>query len=127
MNYLKRTKPVYEDGFLLDKYTVDMLGVYEKEDKKTYIVDISRTEEKLLRTGFFNDFDGGPKFFPRFRMGENRFAMPVNAYKLKQYVASNSFRNASVKYPERKKALEELANSLSEDDNPLLMVVTMKK
>lgn len=126
LNYLKRTEPVYESGFLLDKYTVDLVGVYEKRIKETYIVEISRTEEKLLRTGLVNDIDGGPKFFPRFRMGDNKFAMPIQAFELKKYIASESFKNTPAKYPEKKKALEGLANSLSEDDNPVLMVVTMR-
>jgi hypothetical protein len=89
-------------------------------------VEISRTDEKLLITGLFNDIDGGPKFYPKFRMGEYRFVMSIDAYDLKRYVESDSFRDAHAKYPEKKKALKELVNSLKEDSNPVLMVVTMK-
>jgi len=124
--YLKRDVPVMDSNGMQNYYTTNILGVYDKYNRETYFVDITKTEEKLLRTGLFNDIDGGPKFYPRFRMGENRFAMPIQAYDLKAYVASESFRNATAKFPEKKKALEDLANSLSESDNPILMVVRMK-
>jgi hypothetical protein len=107
-------------------YTTKVLGVYDKNSKDLSVVVISRTDEKLLITGLFNDIDGGPKFYPKFRMGEDRFVMSIDAYDLKRYVESDSFREASALYPEKKRALEELANSLSESDNPVLMVVTMK-
>ena len=59
-------------------------------------------------------------------MGDDRIAMPIDAYELKRYIMSDSFRNASALHPEKKKALEELANSLSEEANPVLMVVRTK-
>jgi hypothetical protein len=59
-------------------------------------------------------------------MGENKFAMPIDAFELKRYIKSESFRDAHAKYPEKKRALEELVNSLKEDSNPVLMVVRMK-
>jgi hypothetical protein len=107
-------------------YTTKVLGVYDKNSKALSVVEISRTDEKLLITGLFNDIDGGPKFYPKFRMGEDRFVMSIDTYDLKRYVESDSFRDASALYPEKKRALEQLANSLSESDNPVLMVVTMK-
>ena len=126
LEYLKRPEPFFEEGVSLIYYATQILMVYDKLKRETYFVDITRTDEKLLRTGLFNDMDGGPKFYPRFRMGENRFAMPVQAYDLKRYVGSESFKNATAKLPEKKRALEELANRLSDDDNPVLMVVKMK-
>ena len=50
--------------------------------------------------------------------------MWINAAELKTHVASDDFKNNVPKYPEKKKKLEELANSLSESDNPVLMLVT---
>jgi hypothetical protein len=99
--YLKRQEPYHERGTDFDYYTTQILGIYDRTKRETYFVDITRTDEVLLCTSLFNDIDGGPKFFPRFRLGENKFAMPIDA-------------------------LEELANSLSESDNPVLMVVRMK-
>jgi hypothetical protein len=42
-------------------------------------------------------------------------------------VTGNEFKNSSTKYPEKNKELEKLANSLKETDNPLLMMVRLKK
>jgi hypothetical protein len=44
----------------------------------------------------------------------------------KAHIASNDFASSTPKYPDKKKALEDLADSLSENDNPVLMVVRMK-
>lgn len=43
------------------------------------------------------------------------------------YHPSNEFINPTSKYPEKKKELERLANSLSENDNPVLMLVKLKE
>ena len=51
----------------------------------------------------------------------------VDALQLKSHVASEAFKNSTPKYPEKKKKLEELAKSLKETDNPVLMVVRLKK
>jgi len=51
----------------------------------------------------------------------------VNPFQLKAYVASEKFKNSTPKYPEKKKALEQLANSLTENDNPVLMLVKLKQ
>ncbi len=48
-------------------------------------------------------------------------------YELKQYVESDAFKNSTPKYPEKKKQLEQLANSLNENDNPVLMLVKLKE
>ncbi len=47
-------------------------------------------------------------------------------YQLKMYMASQSFKNSTPKYPEKKKELEKLAASLDENDNPVLMLVKLK-
>lgn len=52
--------------------------------------------------------------------------MWIEAKQLKEHVASDDFKNNSPKYPEKKKELENIANSLSEFDNPVLMFVTFK-
>jgi hypothetical protein len=51
----------------------------------------------------------------------------IDPYKIRTYVASNEFKNSRFKYPEKKKELVKLANSLKETDNPVLMVVRLKK
>ena len=51
----------------------------------------------------------------------------VDAFQLKSYTLSEEFKNSLPKYPERKKEFEKFANSLKETDNPVLMMVRLKK
>jgi hypothetical protein len=77
--------------------------------------------------GIINDLDGGPNILPITIKDDNTVIGLVDALKLKTYVASESFRNSKPKYPEKKKELEKLANSIKETDNPVLMLVRLKK
>ncbi len=52
--------------------------------------------------------------------------MWAEATDLKYHIASDDFKNAVVKYPEKKQKLLELADNLAETDNPVLMVVKVK-
>jgi hypothetical protein len=51
----------------------------------------------------------------------------IDPYQLKIHISSNEFKNSAPKYPEKKKELQILANSLKETDNPVLMVVRLNK
>jgi len=48
-------------------------------------------------------------------------------YQIKAHVGTETFINSSPKYPEKKKELEKLANSLKETDNPVLVMVRLKR
>lgn len=78
-----------------------------------------------INHGLLNDWDGGANFFP-ISIKENYLIQIVNIYELKQHVASDAFINSSPKYPKKKKELIQLANSLDENDNPMLMIVKLK-
>jgi hypothetical protein len=77
--------------------------------------------------GIINDLDGGPNILPITIKDDNTVIGLVDALKLKTHVASESFRNSKPKYPEKKKELEILANRLKEIDNPVLVLVRLKK
>jgi hypothetical protein len=77
--------------------------------------------------GIINDLDGGPNILPITIKDDNTIIGWVDALKLKAHVASEAFKNSKPKYPEKKKELEKLANSLKETDNPLLMLARLKK
>jgi hypothetical protein len=53
--------------------------------------------------------------------------LAINSYQIKAHVASNEFKNSVPKFPENKKALEKLAESIKETDNPILIMVRLKK
>jgi hypothetical protein len=51
----------------------------------------------------------------------------INSYQIKTLVASDEFKNSTPEYPEKKKEFITLADSLKETDNPVLMLVRLKK
>lgn len=80
--------------------------------------------------GIFNDIDGGINFLPLIyneEENEEYLISVINAFEYKVHVTSDAFKNATPKYPEKKTELEKLANSLDENDNPVLMLVKLKE
>jgi hypothetical protein len=77
--------------------------------------------------GLVNDLDGGPDIWPRTIKDDNTILSWIDAPKLKAYVASETFKDSKPKYPDKKEELEKLAESLQETDNPVLMMVRLKK
>ena len=73
-----------------------------------------------------NDFDGGPNIWPKSIKDDNTIVSWIDAITLKKYVASDAFKNCNPKYPDKKKELEKLANSLQETDNPIIVLVKLK-
>ena len=78
-----------------------------------------------------DDLSGGPDFIQNFQdlsiinSGGKLFSL-VDAIALKKYIASEDFKKAKPSDAKKKKALETLANSLKDTDNPVLMMVTLK-
>lgn len=77
--------------------------------------------------GIINDLDGGPNILPRTVQDDNTIIALVEALQIKTHVASEAFKNSNPKYPEKKKELIKLANSLKGTDNPVLVLVKLKK
>ncbi len=88
-------------------------------DGKSFLID--------SKQGIINDIDGGPNIEFNTTKGNHTIISWTNALKLKSHVATEAFKNSTPKYPEKKKALEKLANSLNENDNPVLMLVKLKE
>ncbi len=99
----------------------------DKNSCKTYVSYFERNRD--VKSGIPNNFDGGMDFNPETYFtdnGDEYLAGYIQPYELKMYVDSDDFKNSTPKYPEKKKALEQLANSLDENDNPVLMLVKLK-
>ncbi len=77
--------------------------------------------------GIMNDLDGGPGIWPIAVSNDNTMIAWVEAQKLIAHVASEEFKNSRPLYPKKKKELEMLANNLKETDNPILVLVSLKK
>jgi hypothetical protein len=106
----------------------------DKKSKKSYLIDGRESNKANIGQkysgGIINDLDGGIMFQPENYIEENNQEYMIELlppHILKTYVASSEFRNSVPKYPEKKKELEKLAASLKETDNPVLVMVKMKK
>jgi hypothetical protein len=77
--------------------------------------------------GIINDLDGGPNIWPKTIKDNNIIISWIDALELKTHVSSEIFKNSAPKYPEKKKDIEKLANSIKETDNPVLILVRLNK
>jgi len=92
--------------------------LYDKKSDQTFQFD----GKELLK----DDISGGINIEPKFVCNGNIYSW-TDALKFKTYMSGDDFRNAEVKNPGRKAELEKLAESVKEDDNHLLIVITPKK
>jgi hypothetical protein len=76
--------------------------------------------------GLINDLDGGPNIWPRTVRDDSTIVSWIEAMKFKKYVTSDAFKNSNPKYPDKKKELEKLVNSIQENDNPIIMLIKVK-
>ena len=61
--------------------------------------------------GLINDIDGGPNIWPKTIKDDNTIVSWIEAFKFKEYIASDAFKNSIPKYPDKKKELEKLAKT----------------
>ncbi len=100
----------------------DNCFIQNKSNGTQYLID--------NEIGLVNDVDNGPNFKIQNTVivdGTEYMVSWINAFELKTYVASEEFKNSTPKYPEKKKGLEQMASSLDENDNPILMLVKLKE
>lgn len=105
-----------------------VLGIFDKRTKKLIFSEPTNTNNHLYTTGLYNNVDAGPRFLPVRQINDSVMVMKIKFEWLKEHVASDDFKNGIPKYPEKKKNLELLVDSLkmAEFDNPILMLVTFK-
>lgn len=77
--------------------------------------------------GMNDDLYGGPNFWPRTIKGDSIIISWVEAMKFREYIASDTFEKSNPKFPEKKGDLENLADSLKDTDNPVLVLVRVEK
>jgi hypothetical protein len=114
------------DLFEIQNYLICKI---RSESKVSFLV-FNKPENRIFnlrnKVNIVDDLTGGLNFEPKFYADGVLYSW-VDAFALKKYVESDSFRNSAVRNPEKKKALKTLADSLDETDNPVLIVVTPKK
>ena len=106
-------------------------------DKKTHETFQGYNEKRRghvnTEASIFNDLDGGlplksePVLFNYTDNCSEYMVAFIFPFELKAHVASDEFKTSTPKYPEKKKQLEQLAKSLDENDNPVLMLVKLKE
>ena len=91
----------------------DIYCLYNKKTK----------ELKLLKDDvLINDIDGGASFFPRKSINDNELIGWRSAEGLKKEILSKDYNEQKAKYGERFEKAYQLAKSLKDDDNPVLMI-----
>ena len=106
--------------------TTFALGIYHIRSGNLAFSEPTSTDNPLFTSGLYNDIDGGPRFFPTSMENDSTMGMWVDALDFKNHVASDDFKNNEVKFPEKKLELQELADSLTEFDNPILILARFK-
>lgn len=111
----------------LDKQTKTIY----KLDTGSFLATIANIPRNEDRVKFKDDLNGGPDFNQDIRFlnshcsGGKMFSL-VDAITLKNYVLSEDFKNAKIRNPKKKIELKNLADSINETDNAVLIVVTPK-
>jgi len=90
---------------------------YGYYNKHSYTIKIIGDE------GFQNDIDGGLPFFPKYIYNDSILVDYVNAYDLREHVLSSNAVEMRRLYGQRYDDLVKLANSLDDEDNPILVFV----
>ncbi len=98
----------------------DGIAMYNKITKKGVTI-----KNEPDRSGFINDMDGGPDFYPKYS-NDTLVYVNVAAIDLKEWLDSEEFENSKVLYPELKEKLIQINETLKEDDNHYLMIVKLK-
>lgn len=106
---------------------------FSNKDIKFFLIDKKNESGNLLineerkSTGFVDDWDGGIDFWPKGNVNDNKVFMPIDMVYFKKTLKENNEKNGSIKYPEKQSQLQKIIADSDITDNPILMVVTLKK
>lgn len=100
--------------------------LYNKKTKESHWVRYKNENRKGGNSKFFNDLDGGMPFWPQGKVSDNKIFMILYGYELKDYL-SKHVNNMKFKNNKTRESLLKLAENSKISDNPILMIVTLKK
>jgi hypothetical protein len=127
----EKVKHKYSDREYAFLTGLNETGEYFFFNHGSYFFMYDKIEEELYATankkrkGIENDIDGGLPFWPKYAQ-DNTLASYYDALELKENLTLEHFEQTFAKNPKQKEELEELVNSLRIDDNPVIMIVTLK-
>lgn len=103
---------------------------YSKNGKRLCFIGSTKNKWQVNITekqGLINDIDGGLNFQIKTCLKSNTIISWITPLELKKHITTKKFQHSIPKYPEKKKKLEELANRLNNNDNPVLVLVALKE
>jgi len=114
------TGPLLQVSYAYELHTE--IGYFDPKTTKMQFRDSTRFGE----SGFHNDLDGGPAFgFTQFFQEGNILFTSLMSIDIK--VNRKFYAKQEALYPDKKKAMLEMIDSLDENDNPVIMVVRLRK
>lgn len=112
--------------FCSDKFLYYSFNFKKRHSYKIiYNLETKRSFEIPQKEGLIDDIAGGVSFDPQYG-NEGDFYMWVDPITLKSYVSSEAFINSNVNNPQKKSELKKLADSISEFDNPVLVIANVR-
>jgi hypothetical protein len=117
---------------ILYTYKQGIFVLVDKESGETYQIKLDSEKGipgEFFKGGIINDFDNGMPFLPKAYYeedGREYMLGLVYPFQIKALVSSDKFITTTTQYPEKQKDLKNMADSLKETDNPVLMVVRLK-
>jgi len=106
-------------------------GYYDKSKQKYFSYKPVIIPEKPYDfIGIANDFDGGypfPLFTNCIHFDDSKWYASLLPFKLKEYVKSAEFKKSTAITPDKKEAFRKMVNSLQDDDDPVIVIATLKK
>lgn len=109
--FYKRRNP---RGYMQDVEVRNVYGLFDKLSGKLTLLN-QPVKRKYL--GFKNDMDGGPCFWPKYVSSDN---------KMVAWFTASDFLDIYEQLENPSPTLKKMVARLSPDDNPILMVVTLK-
>ena len=97
-------------------------GVYDMKNKKTTLLE----NDPCGISGFINDLDGGLPFWPMFLTDDNKLVSILSAEDLKEILTEEYFATHEIKDKQAHQKLRDLLKNLKEDDNPVVVIATLK-
>ena len=119
----------FSDGYYIRKIIEDESFLFfELRDANSIIFfncfynKITKELKLLKNNGLLNDLDGGITFFPQKSFDNNEFIDWKSAEEFKEEILKKNYNEYRAKYGEQFEKVYQLAKSLMDDDNPILII-----
>jgi hypothetical protein len=116
-----------------ERYIFLPYGSYSlKQGKKGFAYFDKKTKEAMSlkenngEISFINDFDGGPRFKLRFVKDSLAYSF-IEAFEIMEHMNSGQFYNSTPLQTEFKNKFVKKMKDITENDNPVLMIIKLKK